>query len=91
MRSRRARRRAGIVGVVCASLAALLAYYGFVAIFPSLLLLVTIFGLLLRNDPRLQERVLQSRRLQRALPQERAPRRAQEQLLRRLRPAHPVP
>lgn len=42
------------------SLAALLAYYAFVAIFPALLLLVTAFGILLRNDPVLQERVLRS-------------------------------
>ncbi len=41
-------------------LAALLAYYAFVAIFPSLLLLVTAFGILLRNNPALQERVLSS-------------------------------
>ncbi len=42
------------------SMAALLAYYGFVAIFPSLLILVTVFGLLLRDNPALQERVLRS-------------------------------
>jgi membrane protein len=42
------------------NLAALLAYYAFVAIFPTLLVLVTVFGIVLRNDPQLQERVLNS-------------------------------
>jgi membrane protein len=40
--------------------AALLTYYGFVAIFPSLLVLVTVLGILLRNNQALQERVLSS-------------------------------
>lgn len=42
------------------SLAALLAYYAFVAIFPFLLVLVTVLGWLLRDDPELQQRVLDS-------------------------------
>jgi membrane protein len=42
------------------SLAALLAYYAFVAIFPFLLILVTVLGWLLRDDPELQQRVLDS-------------------------------
>jgi YihY family inner membrane protein len=41
-------------------LAALMAYYGFVALFPLLLLLVTILGLALRGNESLQRRVLQS-------------------------------
>jgi len=41
-------------------LAALMAYYGFVALFPLLLLLVTLLGLLLRGNESLQKRVLQS-------------------------------
>jgi len=41
-------------------LAALLAYYGFVALFPLLLLLVTVLGLALRGNTSLQRRVLQS-------------------------------
>ena len=43
-------------------LAALLAYYGFVALFPLLLLLVTLLGLTLRGNASLQRRVLQSSR-----------------------------
>ncbi len=42
------------------SLAALLAYYSFVAIFPFLLVVVTIFGFLLRDNAELQQRVLDS-------------------------------
>lgn len=42
------------------SLAALIAYYGFVSIFPLLLLLVTVLGLVLRNNPSLQQQVLSS-------------------------------
>ena len=41
-------------------LAALMAYYGFVALFPLLLLLVTLLGLALRGNESLQRRVLQS-------------------------------
>ena len=41
-------------------LAALLAYYGFLALFPLLLLLVTLLGLALRGNESLQRRVLQS-------------------------------
>ena len=41
-------------------LAALMAYYGFVALFPLLLLLVTLLGLALRGNESLQHRVLKS-------------------------------
>jgi len=41
-------------------LAALIAYYGFVSLFPLLLLLSTILGFLLRGDAQLQQRVLHS-------------------------------
>jgi membrane protein len=41
-------------------LAALLTYYGFLAVFPMLLAGVTVLGLLLRGHPGLQERVLSS-------------------------------
>ncbi|MBY8880271.1 YihY/virulence factor BrkB family protein [Actinacidiphila acidipaludis] len=41
-------------------LAALLAYYGFLSLFPLLLLLVTALSGLLHGDPELQERVLHS-------------------------------
>ena len=41
-------------------LAALMAYYGFLSLFPLLLLLTTGLGLLLRDDPELQRRVLDS-------------------------------
>jgi len=41
-------------------LAALLAYYGFLSLFPLLLLLVTALSGLLQGDPELQERVLHS-------------------------------
>lgn len=40
--------------------AALLAYYGFFSIFPLLLFSVTVLGMLLRNNPDLQERILSS-------------------------------
>ncbi len=42
------------------SKAGLLSYYAFVAIFPLLLVLVTILGVVLRSDPELQTRVLDS-------------------------------
>src|SRR5882724_7386475 len=41
-------------------LAALMAYYGFLALFPLLLLLVTLLGFALRGNEVLQRRVLQS-------------------------------
>ncbi|MEI2778997.1 MAG: YihY/virulence factor BrkB family protein [Tetrasphaera sp.] len=41
-------------------LAALLAYYAFVSMFPLLLLLATILSIVLRNDPELQERIISS-------------------------------
>jgi YihY family inner membrane protein len=41
-------------------LAALMSYYGFLALFPLLLLLVTILGFALHGNPSLQDRVLQS-------------------------------
>lgn len=41
-------------------LTALIAYYGFLSLFPLLLLLVTIMGFLLQENPQLQERVLDS-------------------------------
>ena len=44
----------------CGSLAALLAYYGFLALFPLLLLLFTLLGLLFGNDVALQQRVIHS-------------------------------
>ena len=40
--------------------AALLAYYGFFSLFPLLLLAVTVLGMVLRNNPDLQERILSS-------------------------------
>jgi uncharacterized BrkB/YihY/UPF0761 family membrane protein len=43
-----------------AYLAALLTYYGFVSLFPMLLLLSTILGFVLSGDPRLQHEVLTS-------------------------------
>jgi len=43
-----------------AYLAALMAYYGFLSLFPLLLLLTTALGILLRNDVELQQQVLQS-------------------------------
>jgi membrane protein len=41
-------------------LAALLTYYGFLSLFPLLLLLTTLLGFLLQNDPALQARILDS-------------------------------
>ena len=41
-------------------LAATIAYYGFFSLFPLLLVLVTVAGLALRNDPDLQQRLLDS-------------------------------
>ncbi|MGV9629091.1 YihY/virulence factor BrkB family protein [Streptomyces sp. NPDC003487] len=41
-------------------LAALIAYYGFLSLFPLLLLLVSALGALLQNDPELQQQVLNS-------------------------------
>jgi membrane protein len=42
------------------NLAALIAYYAFVSVFPMLLLLVTVLGILLRGDPSMQQKVLNS-------------------------------
>jgi membrane protein len=42
------------------SLAALIAYFAFVSIFPLLLVLITVLGILLRNNPSLQQKVLDS-------------------------------
>jgi membrane protein len=42
------------------SLAALIAYYAFVALFPLLLLLVTVLNITLRNNPKLQQDLLNS-------------------------------
>jgi membrane protein len=42
------------------NLAALIAYYGFAALFPLLLVLVTVLDIVLRNDPALREQVLNS-------------------------------
>ena len=41
-------------------LASMLAYYAFVSLFPSLLLLATTLSIVLRNRPDLQERILTS-------------------------------
>jgi membrane protein len=41
-------------------LAALITYYGFLSLFPLLLLLASVLGFLLRNDPDLQRRILDS-------------------------------
>src|SRR4029453_6708086 len=41
-------------------LAALITYYGFLAVFPLLLLLSTVLGLVLRGNPELQQRLLDS-------------------------------
>jgi YihY family inner membrane protein len=41
-------------------LTALLTYYAFVSLFPALLILTTLLGAVLRHDPALQERVLNS-------------------------------
>jgi YihY family inner membrane protein len=42
------------------NLAALIAYYGFAALFPLLLVLVTVLNLVLKNDPGLRHRLLNS-------------------------------
>ena len=42
------------------NLAALVAYYGFFSIFPLLLVMVTVLGILLRGDPQLQDRIVSS-------------------------------
>lgn len=42
------------------NLAALIAYYGFFSVFPLLLVLVTVLGMVLRDHPGLQQRVLDS-------------------------------
>ena len=42
------------------NLAALLAYYGFFSVFPLLLVLVSVLGLVLRDDQELQRRILES-------------------------------
>jgi YihY family inner membrane protein len=42
------------------SLAALIAYYGFLALFPMLLVLITVLGLVFANDPGFQQRVVNS-------------------------------
>jgi membrane protein len=41
-------------------LAALIAYYGFLSVFPLLLLLVSVLGFVLHNDPHLQQQVVDS-------------------------------
>lgn len=41
-------------------LAALIAYYGFLSVFPLLLLLVSVLGFVLHNDPHLQQMVVDS-------------------------------
>jgi membrane protein len=41
-------------------LAALITYYGFLSLFPLLLLMVTILGFVLSNDPSLQSRIIDS-------------------------------
>ncbi|MEV7596016.1 YihY/virulence factor BrkB family protein [Kitasatospora sp. NPDC089797] len=43
-----------------AYLAALITYYGFLSVFPALLLLVTVLGFALHGDPRLQQQILHS-------------------------------
>lgn len=42
------------------NLAAVIAYYGFFSLFPLLLVLVTVLGMILRNNPDLQTRILDS-------------------------------
>ncbi len=42
------------------SMAALIAYYGFVSLFPLLLVLVTVLGFVLEGDPKTQAEVLHS-------------------------------
>ena len=44
----------------CGSLAALIAYYGFLSIFPLLLILFTLLGLIFGHDAALQQRVIHS-------------------------------
>jgi membrane protein len=39
------------------NLAALIAYYGFLSLFPLMLVLVTLLGMVLRGDPTLQEAI----------------------------------
>src|SRR5213080_5444549 len=41
-------------------LAALIAYYGFFSLFPLLLVFVSVLGLLLRGNPSLQQRIVDS-------------------------------
>ncbi|MGA8926223.1 MAG: YhjD/YihY/BrkB family envelope integrity protein, partial [Solirubrobacterales bacterium] len=41
-------------------LTALITYYGFLSLFPLLLLLVTILGFVLQGDPHLQDKVVNS-------------------------------
>ena len=41
-------------------LAALIAFYGFLSLFPLLLLLTSMLGFALQNDPELQRRILDS-------------------------------
>ncbi|SCD35283.1 Virulence factor BrkB [Streptomyces sp. DvalAA-14] len=41
-------------------LAALIAYYGFLSVFPLLLLLVSVLGFVLHSDPHLQQQVVDS-------------------------------
>ena len=41
-------------------LAALITYYGFLSLFPLLLLLASVLGFVLQDDPELQERILDS-------------------------------
>ncbi|MGY1835960.1 YihY/virulence factor BrkB family protein [Blastococcus sp. SYSU DS0510] len=41
-------------------LAALITYYGFVSLFPLLLVLTSVLGFLLQDDPELQQRILES-------------------------------
>jgi YihY family inner membrane protein len=66
-RQQRHRRVAFVAGVIkkfgddeAGRLAALIAYYGFVSLFPLLLLLVTVLGFALEGDPRTQASVLHS-------------------------------
>ena len=42
------------------SLSALVTFYGFLAVFPLLLLFVTIAGLVLRNNPTAEQRIVHS-------------------------------
>ena len=67
----RLQRRSGGIGFLTAvirkfaddqagNLASLLAYYAFLAVFPLLLVLVTVLGIVLRDDPSAQQRILHS-------------------------------